>query len=130
MSGKVLLFGFDELPAILAVEAAVSPFGAEVVPVARGDYNHSLAELAGLDDGSGPVPPYAGGPLGGRMLVLCGLDGQVGALLPALAQAGAGPACLKAVLTAHNRGWNAVFLYGELLREREAIRRAEEERRG
>ena len=38
----------------------------------------------------------------------------------ALAQAGIGRECLKAVLTPHNRSWNALKLYGELLRERQA----------
>lgn len=121
MSGKLLLFGFESLLQILALEAAVSPFGAELVPVARTDYNKTLAVLAGLDTAPGPVQPYAGGTLGGRMIVLCGLDGQLDALLPALSKAGAGPDCLKAVLTLHNRSWNAVTLYAELLRERRAI---------
>lgn len=121
MSGKLLLFGFESLLQILALESAVKPFGAELVPVARTDYNKTLAVLAGLDAAPGPVQPYAGGTLGGRMLVLCGLDGQLDALLPVLAKAGAGPDCLKAVLTPHNRGWNAVTLYAELLREHRAI---------
>lgn len=121
MSGKLLLFGFESLLQILALEAAVSPFGAELVPVARTDYNKTLAVLAGLDTAPGPVQLYAGGTLGGRMIVLCGLEGELDALLPVLAKAGAGPDCLKAVLTAHNRNWNAVTLYAELLRERQAI---------
>ena len=111
MSGKLLLFGFDTLPAILAVEAAAGPLGAEIVPVARTDYNKTLAVLAGLDTAPGPAQPYAGGTLGGRMIVLCGMDDQLDALLPALAGAGVGPDCLKAVLTPHNRTWNAVTLY-------------------
>ena len=121
MSGKLLLFGFEELPTILAAAAAAGPFGAEVVPVARQDYNKPLAVLAGLDDDPGTVLPFNGGPLGGRMVVLCGLEDQVDRLLPALSQAGIGRDCLKAVLTAHNRGWNAVQLYGELLREHRAM---------
>lgn len=122
MSGKVLLFGFDSLLHILALEAAVKPFDAELVPVGRSDYNKSLASLAGLDDGIGPtIQPYAGGALGGRMLVLCELEKQLDELLPALSQAGAGPECLKAVLTAENRSWNALRLYEELQRERQAI---------
>ena len=121
MSGKVLLFGFDTLPAVLAVEGAAGPLGAEVVPVARADYSKTLAVLAGLDDAPSAVLPYAGGPLGGRMLVLCGLEDRLDALLPALARAGAGPECLKAVLTAHNRSWNVLRLHQELLRERQAM---------
>lgn len=120
MGGTILLFGFEDLPAILAVSAAAESFGARVVPVARGDYGRPVAVLAGLESGSG-VPRYAGGPLGGRMMVLCGLEDRLPALLPALAGAGAGPDCLKAVLTDHNRGWNALRLYEELSRERRAL---------
>ena len=121
MSRKLLLFGFEELPTILAAAAAAGPFGAEVVPVARQDYNKPLAVLAGLDDDPGTVLPFNGGPLGGLMVVLCGLDRDLDELLPALSRAGAGPECLKAVLTPHNRGWNAVMLYTELLRERRSL---------
>ena len=119
MSGKLLLFGFDSLLQILALEAAVKPFGVELVPVARSDYNKPLAVLAGLDDGEGAGHPYAGGALGGRMLVLCDLQDQLDALLPELNRAGAGPDCLKAVLTSHNHAWSAVRLYEELWRGRE-----------
>ena len=106
---------------ILAAAAAAGPFGAEVVPVARQDYNKPLAVLAGLDDDPGTVLPFNGGPLGGRMVVLCGLEDQVDCLLPALRQAGIGRDCLKAVLTPHNRTWTAVKLYQELLREHQAM---------
>ena len=95
MSRKLLLFGFEELPTILAAAAAAGPFGAEVVPVARQDYNKPLAVLAGLDDDPGTVL--------------------------ALRQAGIGRDCLKAVLTPHNRTWTAVKLYQELLREHQAM---------
>lgn len=121
MGGKLLLFGFEDLPSILAVRTAAEPFGAEVIPVARADYQKPIAVLAGLDDGDAPAASYVGGPLGGRMMVLCGLEKQVPALLPALAQAGAGPACVKAVLTPHNRTWNALKLFAELCRERQAL---------
>lgn len=121
MSGKILLFGFDSLLHILALEAAVKPFEAELVPVGRSDYSKPLAVLAGLDDPEPLGQSASGVPLGGKMLVLCGLDSQLEALLPALNQAGAGPDCLKAVLTVHNQGWNALRLYGELQREHQAM---------
>ena len=128
MSRKLLLFGFEELPTILAAAAAAgsrhkskNSTEAEVVPVARQDYNKPLAVLAGLDDDPGTVLPFNGGPLGGRMVVLCGLEDQVDCLLPALSQAGIGRDCLKAVLTPHNRTWTAVKLYQELLREHQAM---------
>ena len=121
MSGRLLLFGFEELPTILAAAPAAGPFGAEVVPVARQDYNKPLAVLAGLDNDPGTLLPFTGGPLGGRMVVFCGLEDQMDALLPALRQAGIGPDCLKAVLTPHNRTWNAIKLHEELLREHQAM---------
>ena len=89
MSRKLLLFGFEE-PHHSARRGRRRPFGAEVVPVARQDYNKPLAVLAGLDDDPGTVLPFNGGPLGGRMVVLCGLEDQVDCLLPALRQGGSG----------------------------------------
>ena len=88
-----------------------------LLPVARQDYNKPLAVLAGLDAESGVAQPYAGGTLGGHMIVLCGVDRRLDEILNALRRAGVGPECLKAVLTPHNRSWSAVMLYGELLRE-------------
>ena len=110
MSGKLLLFGFDSLLNVLALEAAVGSLGVELVPVARTDYNKTLAVLAGLDAAPGPV-----------MIVFCDLEDQLDTLLPALRKAGAGPECLKAVLTPTNRGWSALTLYAELQRERQAM---------
>lgn len=120
MAGKILLFGFEDLSAVVAVSAVMEPFGAEVVPVARADYGRSIAALAGLEGPRGV--PHAGGPLGGRMLVFCGLEDRIELLLPALAAAGAGPDCLKAVLTPHNRAWSALRLFEELSREHRALR--------
>lgn len=113
---KILLFGFDGLPAILAVEAAAQPFGAEVVAAPRESWGQTLASFAER----GPVPGGEG-TAGGRMMVFCGLEEELDALLPALSAAGAGTGCLKAVLTARNRSWTASSLYQELLRERRTL---------
>lgn len=123
MKGTILLFGFDSLLHILSLGSALSPLDVEVVPVARGDYNKALGVLAGLDAEAAPSLPYAGGTLGGRMVVLCGLEDRLEPVLQALNQAGAGPDCLRAVLTPHNRNWNALKLYGELARERASLGR-------
>ena len=117
---KLLLFGFDDLPSVAAVASAVAPMGIEAVPVSRREYDRPLEVLAGLAPG-GEAAPFAGCPLGGRMIVLCGLEDRLDAVLPALARAGAGPECLKAVLTVHNRRWSARKLFGELDRERRAL---------
>jgi len=108
---KILLFGFDDPPSILSVAAAGKSFDAEVVPVPRSSYHQTLGSLAER----GPVPGEIGAPLGERMLVLCGLEKELDALLPAL------PGCLKAVLTTQNRSWTAGRLLGELQRERRRL---------
>ena len=119
MSGKLLLFGFESLLNVLALEAAMCPLGVELVPVARKDYNKPLAVLAGLEREKAPSGPDSGLPLGGRMMVLVGLTDKVEQVLPLLRSAGAG--CLKAVLTPNNRTWSARRLYGELSREHRAF---------
>ena len=118
MKGKLLLFGFEDLFSAPAIIAAVEPLGLKVVRVPREDYNRKLEELAGLVPRKAKGAPYAGGPLGEKMIVLCGLGNQLDALLPVLRQAGAGPSCLKAVLTAHNKKWTAPALLTQLQNER------------
>ena len=118
---KILMFEFNSLIAGLTVDRAVAPFGAEVVPVARKNYNKMLEDL--IDEWSdvyneeAELENYTGGPLDGRMLVFCDMDEELNAVLAALREAGIGPDCLKAVLTEHNREWDAVKLYGELRME-------------
>lgn len=117
MKETILLFGFQDLPSILAVQKAVAPI--EVKPVGRSEYGQTIAALAGLEAPKGSA--YTGPALPGRMLVLCGLGDQVERLLPLLRAAGAGPECLKAVLTPSNRSWTALTLYTELYREHQAM---------
>ncbi len=124
MSGKILLFAFDQLPRIAAVDQAAKSVGAEIVPVPRSAYQTPLAVLAGEQKAKTPPRPFSGGPLGGEMMVFCGLsEEQLDGLLSALRRAGIGPDCLKAVLTAHNRNWNALTLFGELSAEHRAMNR-------
>ena len=124
---KLLMFEFNSLPAALAVDRAMAPFDVEVVPVARKNYNKLLEDLvddwSDVYDENAETEDYPGGPLGGRMIVLCGVEDQLDDLLPALREAGAGPDCLKAVLTVHNKEWTPLALFEELNREREAIQR-------
>ena len=95
---KILLFGFDALPEILTAAGIARRFDAEAVTVSR--------EGCGL-------------PVGGKMMVFCGLERELDDLLAALH--GAGIVCLKAVLTPSNRNWTPGRLYQELERERRAM---------
>lgn len=115
MTGVILLYGFEELGEILAVQSAAAPLGAQVRPVWRDGWRAPVGELAA---GASPAGGAVSGPFGGRMLVFCGLDGRLDGLLSALRSAGIGSECYKAVLTAHNRTWDGLTLLAELQRER------------
>ena len=125
MSRKILMFEMNSLADALAVDRVAAAFDAEVVPIPRKHYNKTLEDLVDpwseIYDEDAETEDYTGGALGGRMMVLCELEDQLEALLPALSAAGAGPACLKAVLTPSNRSWDPVRLYRELQRERQAM---------
>lgn len=92
---KVLLFGFETLPEILTVAGIVQQFGGEAVPVAKENCGLTLETLA-----QGKTGRESGVPIGGKMLVFCGLERELDGLLAALRQAGV--VCLKAVLTPDN----------------------------
>jgi len=117
---KILLYGFEDLPSVLAVKAAAGPFLAEVETVWKENYRKPIGVLAGLKKDTGASSGFSGA-LGGRMMVFCGLDEQVDALLPALRQAGIGPECYKAVLTQYNQEWDGLHLFSELEQERRTI---------
>ena len=110
---KILMFGFDALPEILAVAGIAQKYGAEAVNVPKGSCHLTLAALERGETGSG------GMAAGGRMLVFCGLERELDGLLAALR--GAGIVCLKAVLTPANRDWTPGRLYRELEREHRAM---------
>ena len=113
---KVLLFGFETLPEILTVAEIVQQAGGEVVPVAKERCGATLGALL-----AGTAAGESGVPIGGKMLVFCGMDRELDGLLAALRRAGV--VCLKAVLTPDNRSWTPGRLYRELQREHRAMGR-------
>ena len=90
--------------------------GGEAVPVAKESCGLTLEALA-----QGKTGRESGVPIGGKMLVFCGLERELDGLLAALRQAGV--VCLKAVLTPDNRSWTPGRLYRELQREHRAMGR-------
>lgn len=79
---KVLLFGFETLPEILTVAGIVQQFGGEAVPVAKESCGLTLEALA-----QGKTGRESGVPIGGKMLVFCGLERELDGLLAALLRA-------------------------------------------
>ena len=126
MSGKLLMFECNSLAMAIAVDRAMAGLDVEVVPVARKNYNKPLEDLADawseVYNENADLEPYTGGALGGQMMILCELDDKIEQVLTALRSAGVGIDCLKAVLTKHNKSWDAVKLYGELQKESLAMR--------
>ena len=110
---KILLFGFDALPEILAVAGLAKQYGGEAVPVSRENCGLTLGKLAQGETGTAGLAP------GGKMLVFCGMERELDQMLGALRAAGI--VCLKAVLTPANRYWSPGRLYRELEWEHRAM---------
>ncbi|MBR3641733.1 MAG: DUF3783 domain-containing protein [Oscillibacter sp.] len=110
----ILLFGFSDLRAALAVASIARELGAQAESVDAKDCSLSLSDLAEGRRGGGREERVSE-----PMLLFCGMDGELDAILPRLKSAGV--SCLKAVLTPSNRGWTPSRLCRELQRERRAI---------
>ena len=82
-----------------------------------------LGALLGIPTGPAGVPKEAGG-FSDPMLLMCNLDeAQFNRFLQMLRGPGLPRIPLKAVLTPHNVGWNALQLHDELAREHAAMGR-------
>ena len=116
LSGEALktgndLFDFDQVHRAAAVIRKMADMGTQIgIVIGAGNiWRGRQGPAANMD----AVTADQMGMLGTVINCLCMAD--------ALRQAGVGPDCLKAVLTSHNRSWNALQLYGELLREHQAM---------
>lgn len=68
MGGTLLLFGYDQLPVILAAEAAVKPFGATLQVVGPRSCGLTLGQLAaGVSAPPDAAPVALGGADGGAV---------------------------------------------------------------
>ena len=104
-----------------ALEAAAAPLGIAVRDVNPADFGRPVGEMCGLLP-PGPRPGALLRPFGEELLVMAFLpDALTDRCLTALRGAGLG-GVLKCVLTPTNMRWTLLALYGELCREREALR--------
>ena len=119
MREAILLFGGG---AVLApMRRALLPLKVMVRPIEVCDYRHSVGYLAGEADCPRSEEAYAGPEFPQPMLVLAGFgQKRLDLTLAALRKAGL-RLPYKAVLTPTNRQWTPLDLYGELVKEHEAM---------
>ncbi len=105
------------------VRSLSTPFGVRVKAVPPESFTLPIGTMAGIPAKAVNVP-VEHGSFEEPMLVMCNLnDSQFNQFLRMLRTPGLPRIPLKAVLTPHNVGWNALMLYEELSREHEAMQR-------
>lgn len=118
----VLTFNLPEA-AFARIRALAETIDVRVEAVPPGNFALPIGALLGLPVRPPDVPSEGGG-FSDPMLVMCNLDeAQFNRFLQMLREPGLPRIPLKAVLTPHNVGWNALQLHGELSREHEAMTR-------
>ena len=118
----VLTFNLPE-DVFARVRSLSAAFGVRVKAVPPESFTLPVGAMAGIPAKAVHVPvehAFFVEP----MLLMCNLDeAQFNQFLRMLRTPGIPRIPLKAVLTPHNVGWNALMLYEELSREHEAMRR-------
>ena len=118
----VLTFNLPE-EAFSRVRSLSAAFGVRVKAVPPESFTLPIGTMAGITAKAVRVPVERT-CFDEPMLVMCNLDErQFNQFLRMLRTPGLPRIPLKAVLTPHNVGWNALMLYEELSREHEAMRR-------
>lgn len=99
------------------------PLGLRVKAVPPESFTLPMGAMLGMPAASADAPA-AGGSFTEPMLLMCNLtEDQFNRLLSLLRGPGLPRIPLKAVLTPHNVGWNALQLHAALNEEREMMRR-------
>ena len=118
----VLTFNLPE-EALERIRSLSAAFGVRVKAVPPESFTLPVGAMAGIPAKAICVPVAHSG-FDDPMLVMCHLDdAQFNQFLRMLRGPGMPRIPLKAVLTPHNAGWNALMLYEELSREHEAMQR-------
>lgn len=124
MMGAPTILAFNlSAAAIKVLEAVCAAMDMQCSVVERAEFAVPLGRHIGIPVNP-PVSPAQHGAFGEPMLLMCNLDEALfNAFLQALRYSGFPKGVLKAVLTPTNATWTACQLYGELCRERDAMRR-------
>ena len=118
----VLTFNLPE-DVFARVRSLSTALGVRVKAVPQESFTLPIGAMAGMPAKAVHVP-VEHATFVDPMLVMCNLDeAQFNQFLRMLRTPGIPRIPLKAVLTPHNAGWNALMLYEELSREHEAMRR-------
>lgn len=117
MTPTILLFGADPMTAAMA-RSTLTRNGILTIIPDRKEYLRPLESF--LPPFGAAKAPVFQGKLEEPLVVLCGF-GSLDEVLPLLASVRLGRGTLKAVLTPHNRCWNAVMLLRELQKERRSM---------
>jgi len=122
MKTSVLLFNFTDKERVQAITRALLPLGIRIIKVKKEDYLQPLGYLAGVKEIAPTEEIYEGEDLKEEMLLMAGIVGpMVDQVLMALRKSGIGRINYKAVLTLTNQYWNAIQLYGELIKEHKMV---------
>ena len=98
--------------------------GIEISVVSPAEYGEPVGALAGFPGMRKQGKVCTGEGVTGEMLVFVGMDDEALDEFLAVCKAdGVAPTACKAILTPHNAAWSGEKLYGELVREHEAMRR-------
>lgn len=118
-SGTVLLYGYENAPERAELEQLFRSERAAVRLAGRAASGETLGALLGLPGYPPTGAPPEQTPEEKALIFYAFSDAALDRLLDGLRARGLAAGALKAVVTAHNRGWTLAALLAELCRERE-----------
>lgn len=124
MKATVLLFNINEKERLREINRVLFPLGYRIRTVKKEDYLQLMGYLVGIKTINPVESSYEGEELADEMLLMAGMGSRdVDNLITAFRKAKLTPISCKAVLTETNQYWNALQLFEELVKEREAMQK-------
>lgn len=122
----LLLYSFHQGEAIKKLRGVCFRLGIRVKEIPLEDFHQPLGYLAGVPGLEAAEPTTAPQPFFEPMLVLKNFTSKrIDELLRQWKKVGVPQIPLKAVLTEQNCAWNSMELYGELVKEHQAMQRGQ-----